>query len=215
MREMSGGSHSEELRAIAGVVATDPFGIEDGIRGVLSLQEDRPEWSFLRQERKWQTLNQAQAAVVGNFSGLAIVNRESRSLVVVTGFQSTSGAATDKTFRIGLLPDPNFEVGVNSEIPITGMIDTRYIRGLAVFGNAAARHALVDYSAAEVTALNPVLYGNLPSGIMPAPYPPKEFGPLAILRPNSYFIVLNAIVNLGISGIIFGYEKPLYQGVRA
>lgn len=210
MREISS-SESEVLRAVAAVIKTDPFGIEEAIRGVLALQVDRPEWAFLRHEQLFITTNLSQAATgAGNFSAIALVNRVSNSLVVVRGFHVTGAAVL---FKHSDLPNAAFEAALNSEAPAFPL-DLRYIRPGVAEASVAARIVALD-TVAGAFAATPfgVSFGAGPA--FADAFPPAGLGPLAILPPQSLVLAEATLANTAVSGFFYGYVKPLTRGVRA
>jgi len=203
--------HSELARAIFAVIGTSPLGLDEAIRATVAMEVDRPEWSFLKGEQRWISRPMSQAAVVGNFSALGIFNRDSGSIVVVTGFQNTSPLGAGAiNFAHQQLPDPTLEALVNSDVPVSGLTDVRWMRGTGIEANAAAREVTLD---AVGFALTP--YGRVEAGPTNQPYPPRGFEPLAILAPNQVVLAVATIANQAMSGVFFGYVKPLAQRNRA
>jgi len=202
--------HSELARAIFAVIGTSPLGLDESIRATVAMEVDRPEWSFLKAEQRWISRPLSQAAVAGNFGALGIVNRESQSVVVVEGFQNTSvigaGAAN---FGHQQLPDPVLEALINTEVPVVGLVDVRFMRGPGIEANTAARELTLD---AVGFALTP--FGFVPAGPSAEAYPAGR-GPIAILAPNQLLLVAFSVINTAVSGVFFGYTKPLAQRNKA
>jgi len=203
--------HSELARAIFALVGSEAFGLEEGLRAVVALEVDRPEWAVLKAESHWLTINNSQAAVVGARSSVGIINRENSGvLVIVQGLVNTG--ANSAQIKKGVLPDAVFEAQINVEAPISEHMDTRLWRSPGNAGANAAR----TFTADAIGSLAGVPHGgwdatsagqSARTGVPPC---------LAVLKPGSWVALENAQAdNLAQSAFFWGYSKPLAQRDRA
>jgi hypothetical protein len=215
-RDISQQGWNAVARAILGFQEKSPLELEDYLRAVVALEVDRPEWSFLRQEKLWASRNMSQAAVAAEFSYIGISNPlDSGSLVVVEFHFSDAPAATLATQLFNGIRGAAFNATVLTEVPVNGMRDARFHRSEASQGVDAARELTGSMSAAELAAISPAAIGLLrhPGAGIEVRTTPVQW--VVILQPGTYVIGEGSVVNTAQSGWFSGRTRPLQQGTRA
>lgn len=193
-RPISASDLERKLRSLSGVLGANPLPELDDLKGLITLENDRPEWYLAGQDQLSGVINNS-AAVAGNLSYNALVNPLGSGLIAIVTFMSFSFAAASATLKL-----------VNSGVPaaapfLTGEAGSnqgfsRDLRGLLAGVRGSFGSNLVSP------------FGNGIQQIFnQQQIEPKDS--IAILPPGSAIVVEHGVANTAINGWFWWRERPL------
>ena len=186
------------------------FQVEELIRAVAVLEDERPEWARLKGERRFITTNLSQGpGGAGNFAFVAIENPiDSGMIVVVEGFVNTGVAVAFSRRR---LPDAVYTPSVIQNATIVTQLDLADYP-LAGEPNSAA-HIVTGVTVGQALPGTPS--GIRAAGVGAADQAAPQIGfPLAILRPGSYLAAQVTVTNTVVGGYFWGRERTSFKVAR-
>ena len=221
-REISVGWWNDLSRALFGFQEQRALEFEDALRAVAVLECERPEWAFIKRERRFSSIEIGVAGVVAEFGFIGIENPpDSGVLTVIEAFVNTS-VGQEVQERGGII-DPSFTPAIATTTVLAGCRDSREYSALAGGGtvnvspSSACRMISGTATAAELTNYPP--YGTLHAENVVQ----GQHGLLAailgkwyqVVGPGGRWMAVATVSNAAIAGVCHVREKQLHKGTRA
>ncbi len=163
------------------------------------LELDRPEWSFLKDEVRWQSTPNTPAAVAAQFSFVQAFNPGgSGRIVAVTGVVANKPTGTSANIALTTtIRGASFSGAVAT--------DTRWNSPIIPTGGLSARDSVSMSSGASAAFGNDLVIAIAAVGTNIAPFNTVNF-PI-VLAPGTGLIVANNTLNETITLSFFGYSR--------
>lgn len=196
-RPISAAYLERKLRAIVGVQGSNPLPELADISGLVTLEDDRPEWRLAGTELfGWG--RESQAAVAAQFSWVALRNPVGSGVVaVLEAYKNESTAA---------YMNVNYNLGT---APLPGV-------GGATSGRPRDSRAAVVLACDTAFGASAAAVGDGPGWFVAASggeYLASDMG-YWVLGPGSAIVFRSTIVNVLVTGAFHWYERPIEGDVE-
>lgn len=197
-----------KLRAMLGVRGENPVPSVAELVPVIVVEEDRPEWGYAGQERRFATANLSQGGFGGEFGYIVLINPVGTGIVATVECVCNTTSFQGAILKLGAL-DPVTEAEFVARATVTAGLDSREHDGTTM-----PNSALVTSVGTIAGALprNPHYFLGLGAANQPAPSSYTDFGYRAILAPGSWLAIEGAVVATAISGWFRYRERAQERG---
>jgi hypothetical protein len=202
MPALSVRSYSDLLRRLLSLKGQDAIqNVDDFLLAAIVLENDRPDWHFLRRQQRY-TSGQQNTAVpgAGLFSGISMRNPAgSKTIITIEQVYIEGNFGVASNYNLGLQYPDSLGGGVgNATFPL----DTREVIGkpsVAQFRITAANATIV------ITDGNAIDTQNVPASEENVPFPAA---PGIVLGPNSSLVVGARVAAVSTNAIFVFRERP-------
>jgi hypothetical protein len=219
VREASVGFWSDLARSIFGTQEHRAYGIADEITPVAVLENDRPEWGFLKAEEWHSARVTAAAGGAGVVTQIGLRNApNSGVLAIITDWNAYCTVGQDNVIEIGWETDPVSQAafvasGTAFRDGRFSQLQTTPSAVEVVLKNSGALPASID----SLGWLEPITYVQAGAGRAIS----RLRGPI-VLPPGSVVACWQAVIatgaeaaNVGLAASLVWRVRPLHKGLRA
>jgi hypothetical protein len=163
------------------------------------LEDDRPEWRFLKRERTWFSQNVNVGAVAAQFGFYQIFNNSQDRIVIVDGLYATVGTVGVEV-AVGLTTTIRGATG--GAFPVA--LDTRWNSPVLPTAALVARDPVVISTGNAVGFGTDTQIGKFGTvlGVSKLPTPP------IVLAPGTGCNIVHTVVNSAMEAQASGYSRP-------